>query len=106
MEVQSELMKVFAFWSAVLVLKMMAMVPLTGRHRFAKKASTLHAHKITIDMMRRYKRRICRFYLSAAVELKGVGSSGSGLMHRCDLRLFSYISNSRGFAVEFVEGIR
>ena len=35
--VDPELVKVFGFWSALLGLKMLAMVPLTGRMRFSKK---------------------------------------------------------------------
>ncbi|RLU15994.1 hypothetical protein DMN91_011752 [Ooceraea biroi] len=35
--VNAELLKVFGFWGSVLVLKMLAMVPLTARQRFQKK---------------------------------------------------------------------
>lgn len=31
------LMKVFGFWGAILVIKLLAMVPLTARQRFRKK---------------------------------------------------------------------
>jgi len=34
---QQELMKLFGFWSSILVIKMLAMPLLTGRQRFAKK---------------------------------------------------------------------
>ncbi|KAI4476927.1 hypothetical protein M0804_013107 [Polistes exclamans] len=36
MAVNTEIMKVFGFWSSVLVLKMLAMMPLTARYRFQK----------------------------------------------------------------------
>ncbi|XP_046827302.1 microsomal glutathione S-transferase 1-like [Vespa velutina] len=35
--INTEIMKVFGFWSSVLVLKMLAMVILTTRYRFTKK---------------------------------------------------------------------
>ncbi|XP_035717778.1 microsomal glutathione S-transferase 1-like [Vespa mandarinia] len=35
--INTEIMKVFGFWSSVLVLKMLAMVILTARYRFTKK---------------------------------------------------------------------
>lgn len=35
--INTEIMKVFGFWSSVLVLKMLAMVVLTARYRFTKK---------------------------------------------------------------------
>ncbi|KAH0951114.1 hypothetical protein HN011_003330 [Eciton burchellii] len=37
MNVNPELYKVFGFWSGVLALKLLAMVPLTARYRFGKK---------------------------------------------------------------------
>ncbi|XP_043284765.1 microsomal glutathione S-transferase 1-like [Venturia canescens] len=57
MEVPTEnLMKVFTFWSAVLVLKLLAMVPLTGRYRFGKRifaapedCGTLRNSKVVYD---------------------------------------------------------
>ncbi|XP_029680581.1 microsomal glutathione S-transferase 1 [Formica exsecta] len=36
-EISSELLQVFGFWGSVLVLKMLAIVPLTARQRFRKK---------------------------------------------------------------------
>ncbi|XP_077269793.1 microsomal glutathione S-transferase 1 [Temnothorax americanus] len=36
-EINPELLKVFGFWGSILVLKMLAMVPLTGRQRFRKR---------------------------------------------------------------------
>ncbi|XP_014608043.1 PREDICTED: microsomal glutathione S-transferase 1-like [Polistes canadensis] len=36
MAVNTEIMKVFVFWSSVLVLKMLAMMPLTAHYRFKK----------------------------------------------------------------------
>lgn len=36
-EISSELLQVFGFWGSVLVLKMLAMIPLTARQRFRKK---------------------------------------------------------------------
>ncbi|XP_051156094.1 microsomal glutathione S-transferase 1-like [Leptopilina boulardi] len=36
-QIDLELMKVFGFWGAIVVLKLMAMVPLTARQRFRKK---------------------------------------------------------------------
>ncbi|XP_012522737.1 microsomal glutathione S-transferase 1 [Monomorium pharaonis] len=35
-EINSELLTVFGFWGSVLVLKLLAMVPLTARHRMRK----------------------------------------------------------------------
>lgn len=35
--IDPELMKLYGFWGSILALKLLAMVPLTGRQRFAKK---------------------------------------------------------------------
>ncbi|KYN09411.1 PREDICTED: microsomal glutathione S-transferase 1-like [Trachymyrmex cornetzi] len=35
-EINPEVLKVFGFWSSILVLKMLAMVPLTARQRYRK----------------------------------------------------------------------
>ncbi|XP_050450384.1 microsomal glutathione S-transferase 1 [Cataglyphis hispanica] len=36
-EISSELLQIFGFWGSILVLKMLAMLPLTVRQRFRKK---------------------------------------------------------------------
>ncbi|XP_072757122.1 microsomal glutathione S-transferase 1 [Anoplolepis gracilipes] len=36
-EISSELLQIFGFWGSILVLKLLAMAPLTARQRFAKK---------------------------------------------------------------------
>lgn len=35
-DINPEILQVFGFWGSVLVLKMLAMVPLTARQRFKK----------------------------------------------------------------------
>lgn len=35
-DINPELLKTFGFWGSILVFKLLAMVPLTGRQRFGK----------------------------------------------------------------------
>ncbi|XP_070151218.1 microsomal glutathione S-transferase 1 [Polyergus mexicanus] len=55
-DISSELLQVFGFWGSILVLKMLAMLPLTGRQRFRKKiflneedTTFLHGGKVSYN---------------------------------------------------------
>lgn len=49
-DINPELLKVFGFWGSILLLKLLAMVPLTVRQRFRKQVCIKPDTKTLIEM--------------------------------------------------------